>query len=78
MHELLIFFSVMGGLQVFGVLGILLGPVVVALGLAMFDAFRDEPGAESEALPGAGTGAPTPAVVAPAAAGAEATPPRQP
>ena len=30
MHELLIFFAVLGGLQVFGVLGILLGPVVVA------------------------------------------------
>jgi predicted PurR-regulated permease PerM len=40
MHELLIFFSVLGGLQVFGVLGILLGPVVVALALGMLEAFR--------------------------------------
>lgn len=40
MHELLIFFSVLGGLQVFGVLGILLGPVVVALALGLLDAFR--------------------------------------
>jgi predicted PurR-regulated permease PerM len=45
MHELLIFFSVLGGLQVFGVLGILLGPVVVAVGLSLLEAFRaaDEP-----------------------------------
>ena len=45
MHELLIFFSVLGGLQVFGVLGILLGPVVVAIGLALLEAFRatDDP-----------------------------------
>jgi predicted PurR-regulated permease PerM len=40
MHELLIFFSVLGGLQVFGVLGILLGPVVVAIGLSLLEAFR--------------------------------------
>lgn len=31
MHELVVFFSVLGGLQVFGVLGIIMGPVVVAL-----------------------------------------------
>ena len=40
MHELLIFFSVLGGLQVFGVIGILLGPVVVAIGLSLLEAFR--------------------------------------
>ena len=64
MHELLIFFAVLGGLQVFGVLGILLGPVVVALALGMLEAFRadDEvlvvvPGAEAIAQ-----AAPVPAV----------------
>ena len=31
MHELVVFFAVLGGLQVFGVLGIIMGPVVVAL-----------------------------------------------
>jgi predicted PurR-regulated permease PerM len=40
LHELLIFFSVMGGLNVFGVLGIVLGPVTVALTLAVFDVVR--------------------------------------
>jgi predicted PurR-regulated permease PerM len=49
MHELLIFFSVLGGLKVFGVLGILLGPVVVAIGLALLEAFRaaDEPAGDA-------------------------------
>ena len=40
LHELLIFFSVLGGLQVFGVLGLVLGPVVVALTIAVLDVFR--------------------------------------
>lgn len=40
LHELLIFFSVLGGLNVFGVLGIVLGPVVVAITLALLDVFR--------------------------------------
>jgi predicted PurR-regulated permease PerM len=61
MHELLIFFSVLGGLKVFGVLGILLGPVVVAIGLALLDAFRatdDGPAAPvvvaGDGMPGGG------------------------
>jgi predicted PurR-regulated permease PerM len=40
MHELVIFFSVLGGLRVFGMLGIVLGPVVVAGTLVLFEAFR--------------------------------------
>lgn len=40
LHELLIFFAVLGGLQVFGVLGIVLGPVVLAITLALVDVFR--------------------------------------
>lgn len=40
LHELLIFFSVLGGLQVFGVLGLVLGPVVVAITLALLDVVR--------------------------------------
>jgi predicted PurR-regulated permease PerM len=53
MHELLIFFSVLGGLQVFGVIGILLGPVVVAIGLSLLEAFRavDEPVVEATDAP---------------------------
>ncbi len=49
LHELLIFFSVLGGLQVFGVLGLVLGPVVVAVTLALLDVFRqaDRPAAQT-------------------------------
>jgi predicted PurR-regulated permease PerM len=41
LHELLIFFSVLGGLQVFGVLGIVLGPVVVAITLALVEMVQE-------------------------------------
>ena len=41
LHELLIFFSVLGGLQVFGVLGLVLGPVVVAITLALIEMARE-------------------------------------
>jgi predicted PurR-regulated permease PerM len=37
LHELLIFFAVLGGLQLFGVLGLVLGPVMVAITLALIE-----------------------------------------
>jgi predicted PurR-regulated permease PerM len=40
LHELLIFFSVLGGLQVWGPLGLVLGPVMIAITLALFNIFR--------------------------------------
>jgi predicted PurR-regulated permease PerM len=40
LHELLIFFAVLGGLHVFGVLGIVLGPVVLALAMSLIEVFR--------------------------------------
>ncbi|MBC7911196.1 MAG: AI-2E family transporter [Pyrinomonadaceae bacterium] len=40
LHELFIFFSVLGGLQVFGVLGLILGPVVLAVAIALLDVVR--------------------------------------
>jgi predicted PurR-regulated permease PerM len=40
LHELFIFFSVLGGLQVFGVLGLVLGPVVLAITLALLEVMR--------------------------------------
>lgn len=52
LHELLIFFSVLGGLQVFGVIGLVLGPVIVAIAIALLDILRhadDEPGEHPEA-----------------------------
>ncbi|HEY8376228.1 MAG TPA: AI-2E family transporter, partial [Nannocystis sp.] len=39
LHELFIFFAVLGGLQVFGVIGLFLGPVILAITIALFDAF---------------------------------------
>jgi predicted PurR-regulated permease PerM len=50
LHELFIFFSVLGGLKVFGVLGIVLGPVVLAITLALLDVFRhvEKAGEEEE------------------------------
>lgn len=37
LHDLVIFFSLLGGLKVFGFLGILLGPVVIAVTLALLE-----------------------------------------
>jgi predicted PurR-regulated permease PerM len=44
LHELLVFFSVLGGLQVFGVLGLVLGPVIVAITIALLDVLRHADG----------------------------------
>jgi len=40
LHELLIFFSVLGGLRIWGALGLALGPVVVAITLALLEIIR--------------------------------------
>jgi predicted PurR-regulated permease PerM len=40
LHELLIFFSVLGGIQIWGPLGLVLGPVIIAVTLALFDIFK--------------------------------------
>ena len=50
LHELFIFFAVLGGLQVFGLLGIVLGPVVLAIAIALFDAFRHPDSTASSTL----------------------------
>lgn len=39
-HEVLIFFAVLGGFQMFGLLGIVLGPVALAVALSLFEEFR--------------------------------------
>ncbi|HYF04865.1 MAG TPA: AI-2E family transporter [Patescibacteria group bacterium] len=41
-HPLLVFFGVLGGLKVFGMLGVLLGPIVVAIFLALIDIYRTD------------------------------------
>lgn len=40
LHELLVFFSVLGGLRLFGILGLVLGPVVLAIAIALLSATR--------------------------------------
>ena len=50
LHELFIFFSVLGGLQVFGILGIVLGPVVLAITLALLDVYRQAGRSTEETL----------------------------
>lgn len=64
LHELFIFFSVLGGLRVFGILGMVLGPVVLALTLALLEiifqdheAREDEPTQRAEVTGAAGGGA---------------------
>jgi predicted PurR-regulated permease PerM len=42
LHELFIFFSVLGGISVFGLLGIVLGPVVLALTLGLLQTFQPQ------------------------------------
>jgi predicted PurR-regulated permease PerM len=50
LHELLVFFSVLGGLEVFGVLGVVLGPVVVAVTLAIIEMVRQAGAAPAETI----------------------------
>jgi predicted PurR-regulated permease PerM len=54
MHELLVLFSILGGLKVFGALGLVVGPVVVAITLALIDIFskaeRRDPAATEPTL----------------------------
>jgi len=40
-HNLLIFFSVLGGIVKFGVLGIFLGPLILALFLSIIDIYKN-------------------------------------
>lgn len=54
LHELVVLFSVLGGLKVFGILGLVVGPVVIAITLALIDVLRQakitaEPNEESPA-----------------------------
>ncbi len=43
MHTLLIFFGVIGGMKVFGFLGLIAGPMCIALFMAVLDIFREGP-----------------------------------
>jgi predicted PurR-regulated permease PerM len=40
LHELLVLFAVLGGISMFGLLGIVLGPVILAITLGLLDTFK--------------------------------------
>jgi len=42
LHELFVFFSVLGGISVFGLLGIVFGPVILAITLGLLQTFKQE------------------------------------
>lgn len=42
LHSLVIFFSVIGGIQFFGLVGIVAGPLVVAVAVTLLEAYRSE------------------------------------
>jgi predicted PurR-regulated permease PerM len=50
MHDLMVFFSTLGGLSMFGAMGFIAGPVIAALFLAVIDIYSSEFKAELEKL----------------------------
>ena len=42
MHDLLVFFSTLGGISIFGVMGFIIGPIIAALFLAILDVYSIE------------------------------------
>ncbi len=42
MHTMLVFFSIMGGISYFGIAGMVVGPIIVALGLTFLELYRIE------------------------------------
>jgi len=41
-HPLVVFVTMLGGVEAFGLMGILFGPVILALTIAMFRMLREE------------------------------------
>ena len=56
LHELFVFFSVLGGISVFGLLGIVLGPVVLAITLGLLNTFHQDDREGTEHLEAARSG----------------------
>jgi predicted PurR-regulated permease PerM len=48
LHPLVLLFFILGGVEVFGFLGIFIGPVVASVLAALFDMFREELGEKEE------------------------------
>jgi predicted PurR-regulated permease PerM len=54
LHPLLLLFALLGGLQVFGFIGIFVGPVVISVIAALINLLREEISTSSNILPSAG------------------------
>ena len=50
LHELFVFFSVLGGISVFGLLGLVLGPVVLAITLGLLQTFQHQSTTEASTV----------------------------
>lgn len=61
LNGLLVFVSILGGVAAFGLLGIVLGPIVVALGAAVMEAYTEAPVTPAPAQSEAATSPPAPA-----------------
>lgn len=53
-HPMLVFFAMIGGIRAFGILGLLLGPIVLAITMATIDLLREELGLKAVEDPGCG------------------------
>jgi predicted PurR-regulated permease PerM len=42
MHTLLVFMSLLGGINYFGIEGVIFGPIIVALGLTLLELYKME------------------------------------
>jgi len=42
LHSLFLFFSILGGLNLFGFLGLILGPIIIALCMSVLEFYRQE------------------------------------
>jgi len=50
MHTIVIFFSVLGGIKLFGIIGLIMGPLIVAIFVSVFEIFRSiEGGSHADA-----------------------------
>ena len=58
MHELLVFFGTVGGISLFGVVGLLLGPIVAALFVTVWEIWGAREGTNAEGGGGADAGEP--------------------
>jgi predicted PurR-regulated permease PerM len=77
MHDLMVFFSTLGGIGLFGATGFILGPMVAALFLVLLDIYSQEFKEDLDMTTPHLVGKPAPQVAAPAEAAPDPTPARE-